>query len=121
MCVVYFLFLYKYHDSKQFGDERVYFLLLLIVHHREKSEQELKAETRKQKPWRNCYFLASPHGWLNLPFHTTQDYLSKCGTTHSRLGPPTPVTNQHLLPTSLTEASSFILRAPLPCIKLAKI
>ena len=35
----------KHHDQNQVGDERVYFILQLVVHHPGKSGQELKADT----------------------------------------------------------------------------
>lgn len=35
----------KRHDQNYPGEEKVYFLLHLVIHHPEKSEQELKVET----------------------------------------------------------------------------
>lgn len=39
----------KYHDQQQLGEEKVYFILYLVVHYPGKSGQELKAEPRGRK------------------------------------------------------------------------
>ena len=77
------------HDPKQLGKERVYFSLLVFVHHEGTLRQGLKEgisrQEMRQRPWRK------PHTGLLLMAYSAQ---TKGGTIHSGLGPPTSINNQ---------------------------
>jgi hypothetical protein len=47
--LVCFLLLWEHYNPKQLEGERIYFTVELAVHHRGKSEQELKAGTWRQE------------------------------------------------------------------------
>lgn len=72
----------------------------LIFCHWEQSGQELKVRTwrweLKQKPWRNAAYQLPPHILLSLLSYTVKSHLSRTGSTHSAVGPPTSITKQEV-------------------------
>ena len=60
----------------------------------------------KERPWRNAApWLASP-GSFSLFFHTSQDYLPRCGSVPRDMGPPTSIINQENAPMVLSTSQS---------------
>lgn len=76
----------KHHDNEQIREKLVDFILQFTVHYEGESRQELQAETWSQE-------LKNRGGMLLtnlLPLvYTTQDHVSRDGTLHSGMGPPT--------------------------------
>lgn len=82
--------------KKQVGEERVYSLFHIAVHHQGKAGLELK-QVRKQelmqRTWRDVsYWLASPD-LLSLLSYRTQDHQPRDGSAHNGLDPPTLITS----------------------------
>lgn len=77
----------KHHDSKQHGEERIYFILQLVVHHAGTLGQKFKqgrSQTPGQRPGRSAvYWLAllsymsgpSAQGW-RLPQWAGSSYIN---------------------------------------------
>jgi hypothetical protein len=71
--------------EKQFGKKGLISSSNLIVHHAEKSGQELKAETM-QRPWRNVAYWLILQGLPILLHSSTQAHMSRSGPAHDKLG-----------------------------------
>jgi hypothetical protein len=89
------------HDQKH-EEERVNFILGLVVQYPGKLRQELKAGTwrpeLKQRSRVNIAYWLVLHGLMyQLPYRT-QDHLSRDGTTHSGLSLATSIVNQNNTP-----------------------
>jgi hypothetical protein len=84
--------------KKQLGEEKLYFILDLIIHNLGKSGQELKAVTWRQevmlRSWRSATYGSAPYSLLILLSYNTQDHLPRNAATNNELGPPTSITKK---------------------------
>lgn len=108
--------------KSNFGEERAYLpnasiLLLIIEGSQDKNSN--RAGTRRQelvqRPQRSTTYWLVLHGLLRVLFYRTQDHQPRSGTTHNKLGPPTPSTNYNFpigLPTTKSYRSIFSIEAP---------
>lgn len=81
---------HKHHEQSQLEKES--FSLQVIVHH-EGSQEPKQRLRRNATDW-----LASPAFVTWFFFISTQDHLSRSGTTHSELVPCISITNQKIMP-----------------------
>lgn len=81
----------KILTKSNLGKERIYFIIQIIVHGWEKSEQELKQQSRV-KNWsrdhQECCLLSCCSCSLGLLSYTSQNHLPKGGAAHGGLGSP---------------------------------
>lgn len=91
-------------DQNQFKGARVNLLLSTIEGSQGRS---LEVGTEKET-WEKC----CPRGLLSLLSCMTQDHPNSSGTTHRRLGPPTPITEHENAPQTHQQADNHFLFSP---------
>lgn len=94
----------KHHDGKKLGEEKVYFILQVTIHHEElrAGNQGRNPEQKlKQRPWRVAAFWISPHGLLrNLTLYSPGTSTISETTHHSMSQFDTSTSNRENAPQS---------------------